>query len=67
MPYRRPKKIPPPPQCPKPHMRPGEDRLFLKLATAIKIFLQYEITDTEIDRAAHLLYDYLVGYRDVSF
>ena len=47
-------------------MKPGEDVLSLKRATALHIFLQYELTSEEIDCAKELLYEYLVEYRDVS-
>ncbi|KAF8482271.1 hypothetical protein JB92DRAFT_2764526, partial [Gautieria morchelliformis] len=41
-------KIVEPPKKPSPRMLPGEDQIFLKLATATKIYTQYELTDAEV-------------------
>ncbi|KAF8578426.1 hypothetical protein K439DRAFT_1621346 [Ramaria rubella] len=57
------KKIPDPPKVPSLRMHPGEDVLFLKLATAVKIYVQHVITKAEIARANALFLEYLVGYK----
>ncbi|KAF8471023.1 hypothetical protein JB92DRAFT_2771868, partial [Gautieria morchelliformis] len=47
----RSKNVAEPPKPPEVRMNPGEDRIFLKLTTATKIYMQYEITNQEITRA----------------
>jgi hypothetical protein len=62
---RRTKKLVEPPKPPELRMNPGEDRVFLKLATVTKIYTQYEITNLEINRAEVLMSEYLMEYREV--
>ena len=57
--------MPEPPHPPYLRMEEGEDIIFLKLATAMKIFLQYEITINETKRAQALLTEYLLDYKRV--
>jgi hypothetical protein len=58
-------KVVEPPKEPSLRMLPGEDRLFLKLATATKIYTQYELTDEEVQRAEVLMSEYLLEYKSV--
>ncbi|KAF8584211.1 hypothetical protein K439DRAFT_1616910 [Ramaria rubella] len=60
---RKKKEIPDPPKAPSIRMRAGEDVLFLKLATAVKIYVQQIITEAEIARADMLFSEYLIGYK----
>ncbi|KAF8508318.1 hypothetical protein JB92DRAFT_2541987, partial [Gautieria morchelliformis] len=53
------------PKKPSPHMLLGEDQIFLKLATAPKIYTQYELTDAEVRRAEVLMSEYLLEYKSV--
>jgi hypothetical protein len=48
-------KVVEPPKEPLLCMLPGEDRLFLKLTTATKIYTQYELTDKEVQQAEVLM------------
>ena len=59
------KRVPDPPKEPEQRMKAGEDCLFLKLGTAIKIYTQYEITAVQIERAQALMQAYLLGYKEV--
>lgn len=51
--------------CPKPRMQPEEVRLVLQLATSLKLLLAPVTTAQDRKRGASLLYDYLVGYKQV--
>lgn len=53
------------PSPPQPRMQPGEVRLVLQLATALKLLLAPVTTARERERGASLLYSYLVGYKQV--
>jgi hypothetical protein len=46
-------------------MRLGEDVLFLKLATATKIYTQYKLSIDEITRAQDLVKQYLLEFKEV--
>ncbi|KAH9858844.1 hypothetical protein C2E23DRAFT_880266 [Lenzites betulinus] len=59
---RTPAALPPPPQ---PRMQPGEVRLLLQLVTALKLMLAPVTTSSERKRGATLLYNYLVGYKQM--
>jgi hypothetical protein len=58
--------IPDPPKPPKLRMQQGEDVIFLKLAMAVKIYMQHEIDEGEIHRADTLMTEYLCDYKKVS-
>ncbi|KAF8482266.1 hypothetical protein JB92DRAFT_2764516, partial [Gautieria morchelliformis] len=62
---RKSRKIVEPPKKPSPRMLLGEDQIFLKLATATKIYTQYELTDAEVRRAEVLMSEYLLEYKSV--
>ena len=47
-------------------MEDREDTLFLKLSAALRIFLQYELSEAEIMHASNLLQEYLLQYKAVS-
>lgn len=55
-----------PPQEPKMRMQPEEVDLFLKLATAIKIFASCSISETQLQRADNLMQEYLIEFKRVS-
>lgn len=46
-------------------MKDGEQVLFMKLATATKIYTQYEISDEDVNRAQQLMQEYLLGFKKV--
>jgi hypothetical protein len=54
------------PKKPIPHMQKDEPYNFLRLATALKIFLGSSVKKNMIPRATKLLQDYLCGFRKVS-
>ncbi|KAI0826965.1 hypothetical protein BC628DRAFT_1502389 [Trametes gibbosa] len=54
--------LPPPPT---PRMQPGEVQLILQLATALKLLLAPVTTTRDRERGATLLYDYLIGYKNM--
>ncbi len=60
---------PPPilPDVPRARLQEGEVENFLRLATALKIFLGASITDEGIDRAELLFREYLCNLEEVSF
>jgi hypothetical protein len=47
---------------PNRRMLPGDEKNFLKLATALKIVMARSVKDSDIPRARELLYDYLTGF-----
>ena len=59
------KKVTEPPKRPTLHMHKDEDLLFLKLATATKIYTQYELSNDDITRAKNLIQEYLLGFKKV--
>jgi hypothetical protein len=50
----------------QPHMQAEEVPMFLALATALKLYLSWELTDNSISQVLSLLYDYLLVYWCVS-
>lgn len=55
----------PGPPPPTPRMQAEEVRLLLQLSTALKILLAPATTAQERERGSSLLYDYLIGYKQV--
>lgn len=53
------------PPCPTPRMQSGEVRLLLQLSTALKLLLAPVTTVQDRERGTSLLFDYLVGYKEV--
>lgn len=55
-----------PPEEPSPRLQPDEPENFLRLATALKIFLSVAIADDSIPRGEVLYETYLLEFRRVS-
>ncbi|KAJ6506558.1 hypothetical protein C8R45DRAFT_1208644 [Mycena sanguinolenta] len=53
------------PKAPFKRMQPGEDRNFLRFATALKILVGSSIRIEGLDRAKQLLEDYLLGFSEL--
>jgi hypothetical protein len=53
------------PPTPRLRMHKDEPTNFLRLATALKLFLNREVTDQTIDRGSMLYQDYLFGFKQV--
>ncbi|EIW53620.1 uncharacterized protein TRAVEDRAFT_52738 [Trametes versicolor FP-101664 SS1] len=51
--------------CPKPRMCAEEVRLILQLSTSLKLLLAPVMTARDRERGSTLLYDYLVGYKEI--
>jgi hypothetical protein len=60
-----PKVAPPPPKRPEQRMYKGEDILFLKFTTSLKIITSEALTKEELTRADCLLKEYLLEFKEV--